>query len=255
MRSPRREPARVERDGIRDAAPARPARRRKRWLRRATAAARSHSPRSVSEPDRAAQQALGGGWETSPTLVGDRFAPHPANDLAIRDRCRYRVRATAPGCDRVRPDLGVPRLPQSTIWAARATPAIDHVEATRRRTRRLLLCLGEAGRARRCFRVRAPGPARRPPPSARLPHLPSSGHVGAPAQMAPSGATLSPPWRSPRSPGRPARGVSNGIDQRTLLAPRQAVVVDVSPTKGKCERSAGPAWRPPRRDWGVLSHV
>ena len=118
MRSPRREPARVEGDGIRDAAPARPARRRKRWLRRATAAARSHSPRSVSEPDRAAQQALGGGWETSPTLVGDRFAPHPANDLAIRDRCRYRVRATAPGCDRVRPDLGVPRLPQSTICSS-----------------------------------------------------------------------------------------------------------------------------------------
>jgi hypothetical protein len=121
MRSPRREPARVERDGIRDAAPARPARRRKRWLRRATAAARSHSPRSVSEPDRAAQQALGGGWETSPTLVGDRFAPHPANDLAIRDRCRHRVRATAPGCDRVRPDLGVPRRQReqrrrSTTW-------------------------------------------------------------------------------------------------------------------------------------------
>jgi hypothetical protein len=171
MRSPRREPARVEGDGIRDAAPARPARRRKRWLRRATAAARSHSPRSVSEPDRAAQQALGGGWETSPTLVGDRFAPHPANDLAIRDRCRYRVRATAPGCDRVRPDLGVPRLPQSTIWAARATPAIDHVEATRRRTRRLLLCLGEAGRARRCFRVKhASDPT---PPALRSPPRPA----------------------------------------------------------------------------------
>jgi hypothetical protein len=27
-----------------------------------------------------------GGWETSPTLAGARSAPHPANDLAIRNR-------------------------------------------------------------------------------------------------------------------------------------------------------------------------
>jgi hypothetical protein len=217
MRSPRREPARVEGDGIRDAAPARPARRRKRWLRRATAAARSHSPRSVSEPDRAAQQALGGGWETSPTLVGDRFAPHPANDLAIRDRCRYRVQATAPGCDRVRPDLGVPRLPQSTIWAARATPAIDHVEATRRRTRRLLLCLGEAGRARRCFRVKhASGPTppalRSPPRPATLPRARSLRRkAGVRISAAPSSSSLAlsptrrrPGWRL-RGPRRTPR--------------------------------------------------
>jgi hypothetical protein len=99
----------------------------------------------------------------------------------------------------------------------------------------LPLSSGADRAARSRFRVGAPGPARRPPPSARLPHLPSSGHVGAPAQMAPSGATLSPPWRSPRSPGRPARGVSNGIDHGTLSgagggSPTSAVKPSQPPT-------------------------
>jgi len=56
---------------------------------------RSGPPLRISRC-RAAQQALGGGWETSPTLAGDRSSPHPANDLAIRDRCRYRVISVAP---------------------------------------------------------------------------------------------------------------------------------------------------------------
>jgi hypothetical protein len=45
---------------------------------------------------RPAQQALGGGSETSPTLAGDRSVPHPANDLAIGERCRHRVISAAP---------------------------------------------------------------------------------------------------------------------------------------------------------------
>jgi hypothetical protein len=46
--------------------------------------------------------------------------------------------------------------------------------------------------SRRSYRVRAPGPTGPPPPSGRLPHLPSSGHVGVPAQMAPIGAEQPP---------------------------------------------------------------
>jgi hypothetical protein len=55
---------------------------------------RNGSPLRISR-SRAAQQALGGGWKHRRPLAGDRSATHPANDLAIRDRCRYRVKGAA----------------------------------------------------------------------------------------------------------------------------------------------------------------
>jgi hypothetical protein len=55
----------------------------------------------------------------------------------------------------------------------------------------LLLLILSGKPARLCKRVPAPGPTDPPPPSARLPHLPSSGYIGGPAQMAPIGAERS----------------------------------------------------------------
>jgi len=96
-----------------------------------TSDCRSGPPLGLAAPERPSKRWEEDGKHRRP-LAGDRSTSHPANDLAIRDRCRYRVEGSArsrgnapadarlvsPKSKRAQPRLGTTAFVLLPAWAA-----------------------------------------------------------------------------------------------------------------------------------------